>query len=92
MNSNGLSTVIWLPEMALIVLCSAWLWSKSVDATTIYSPTFQSTESETVKILCPGLMVAESRVQVFTLGVPYIENLHYIHPIPLFPNIGCCFP
>jgi hypothetical protein len=63
-----------------------------VDATTIVYPATQSTSSLTVKEMSFGEIVAEIVVHVGILGFPYIENLQLRQAIPLFPNIGCCFP
>lgn len=84
--------MIWLPVIDTIFLCSASLWSKLVDATTIYYPTCQSTVSDIVRVDVFAATVVESVDHVLTRGVPYIENLHYMHPMPLFPNMGNCFP
>lgn len=77
-----------LPLIDLIVLLYASVCSKLVDATTISSPTTQSTLSLTVNVAVLGRMVAVIVLQVKALGLPYIENLQLRQPIPLLPNIG----
>ena len=61
-----------LPKIEVILFLSAYFLLKLVDVTTIYYPTCQSTESVTVNILTPGLLigsiVADKVVQVLTLG------------------------
>lgn len=75
--------------MAVMVLLSASVWRKLLEATTIYSPTCQSTLSVTVRVEVKGAMVAAMLVQVLTLGLPYMENLQLRQPMPLLPNMGC---
>src|SRR5688572_12101879 len=54
-----------LPLMAAIVRRSAWRGSKSVDASTISSPTFQPLASSTWIEVAPALAVADSLDQVW---------------------------
>jgi len=84
------STVIVWPETAVINLFSDYLWLNPVEATTIVYPTFQSFDSETVKVFVPATIDELSSVHYLSLAWPNNESLQLKHPITLFPKIGSC--
>ena len=62
--------------------------STSEDVTTIYSPTYQSTVSSTVKVDDPTATVLDNSVHVGVLTLPCKSNVHMWHPKTLLPNAG----
>ena len=77
-----------------MVLSSAWSPSKSVDAITIYSSTFQSRESTPsgrvfkVIVVSLALAVAPSSCQERLLGAPWISIYPPYTAMTLFPKVG----
>ena len=67
MKSSFLSSVMLLPLMAAMVRRSACRGSKSVEARTISSPTFQPLASSTWIEVAPALAVADSLLQLLVV-------------------------
>jgi len=71
-----------------MVLFSASLPLKLVEAMAISSPATQSTGTERVMEVAPGSEVVFMVVQVGTLTGPCISRIPFVKPMHLLPNNG----
>jgi len=88
---NGESSVITLPEIAVMVFYSLCSISKSVEVITITSPTVQFISSFIVIVVAPTAAVVDNIDHDGVLGDPWSSNLHSSHPKTLFPKLGSYF-
>lgn len=81
---------VLLADIDLMILYSASRWSKEDEATTIFYPATQSTGTKTSKVVSPEWIVSSNIVHVGVLSCPCIENLQFLQPNTLLPNMGNC--